>query len=549
MRKPLELDAKVTAACLLGVFAAACFPLHNPDVFWHLAIGRAMADSGGWLYREPLAMPGPDGRGLPWIGFEWLSELLFYRLWQAGGWVGLVAVKALLAAACAFALDSALRRRRVRPELRAFALAAWAALSQKRWMLEPELFTFLFLALLWRRIDSGAPWTRRGALAWAGLFALWANLHGGFIYGLGLLALSLARGGRPWPPKLGLLALCFAATLANPHGGRAYFVALHLLGDMARLRAGNIEWMSPALLPGWLPKLYFAAPLAGLYFLFRREREGNVPEPGLLLILAAFGLWGGLSFRSIAVAAVVVVPIAARLAAEDPAVVRALRAPAASGALLTASLLGFAGLVVHAAPLGRPWHGVSWKSYPRELTEAAARLVPHGTLYAPFDWAAWPAWRFYPERKIYAYGRLDVFRERLEKAADARALPFGWAEFLEREGVEAALEKPPRQRFPGIVDRPGRRGSVRLDRSPFAAYYPRDRWALAWWNEEGFLFVRKRPGVRDWLDPTDLDYLRLAASDGALDRRRACVESAEHRALAGPSRFDAALTELCGRAR
>ncbi|MBI5245993.1 MAG: hypothetical protein HY923_02335 [Elusimicrobia bacterium] len=530
---------------MCGAFLAAFYPLHNPDLFWHLAVGRRMAELGRPLFEEPLALAGALGRGLPWIGFEWLSELFYYAAWTAGGFVGLVILKAALAAATAWALDSGMRRAAVSPFLRVSALLAWAALCQTRFMLEPELFTFLMLALLWRRIEEGRRWSVRDIASWAGLFALWANLHGGVVYGLGLLALRALDDPSPLRERAGRVLACAAAAALTPYGPAVYGVAFHLLGDMASLRAGNVEWMSPVLLPGVLPKAYFLLPLGGLALLWRRQARGEKVEIGRLLTLAAFGLWGGLSMRSISVAATVLVPLCAGLLDAEPAAKR-LRGSGPALAALLVCAIGFSGAVFSARPLGSPWFGVSWAFFPRELSEALAREVPAGAIYAPFDWASYPAWRFYPERRVHAYGRLDVFHARLTRAAAARAEPSSWSAFLESEGVEAALEKPPSRRLPGVVHDPARRRVLRVARSPFAAYYPPERWVLAHWNEEGFLFARRRAGTRaGWLDPSDLDYLRLLVDQRWLDARRLCREGREHRERFGLSRYDAELESFC----
>jgi hypothetical protein len=228
---------------------------------------------------------------------------------------------------------------------------------------------------------------------------------------------------------------------------------------------------------------------------------------------------------------------------------RGAAAPGPARLILAACATGFMLLAAQAwAALGAPWAGVSWRSYPRGLAEAAAREAPGAALYAPFDWAGYLAWRFDSERRVYAYGRLDVFHERLARAAAARAAPASWSAFLEGAGIGASFERAPRQLLRGVVTDVAKRRRLELPRSPFAIYYPPERWRLAHWSDEGFLFVRRGAGGGEsWLDPSDAAYLALSAEQGWIARGRACRELDAHRSRFGPSRFDGALSAACGR--
>ena len=91
----------------------------------------------------------------------------------------------------------------------------------------------LLATLEWRR----APWL------WPPLFALWANLHGGYLFGLGVLGLhaidatesafsdpaARSRARRIW---LGVLAASAAAAL-NPWGVAIYALPFSTLAHVA----------------------------------------------------------------------------------------------------------------------------------------------------------------------------------------------------------------------------------------------------------------------------------------------------------------------------
>ena len=87
-----------------------------------------MAATGAFIRFEPFAVPA--AAPIPWNGFEWLSELLLYGVWRAGGFVGLVIFKALLAAATGWLIDRTMKDAGLSKPWRAAGLLVLAALAQ-----------------------------------------------------------------------------------------------------------------------------------------------------------------------------------------------------------------------------------------------------------------------------------------------------------------------------------------------------------------------------------------------------------------------------------
>ena len=68
-------------------------PAENPDFFWHFSAGK-------YIVRN-LAFPRSDflswsRAGTPWVDFEWLSQVLYYFTYSAGGLWLLYALKVLV---------------------------------------------------------------------------------------------------------------------------------------------------------------------------------------------------------------------------------------------------------------------------------------------------------------------------------------------------------------------------------------------------------------------------------------------------------------------
>ncbi len=224
--------------------------LNDPDTYWHIATGR-------WIY-EHLAIPTTDPfsnsmLGAPWTAHEWLSELVYFSAYAAGGWTAVVAVAAA-AFAAALAILTRYLLRHVEAIYALFFVVMAATLALPHLLARPHtlaapLLVFWGVVLLRAREESRAP-SRWLAL----LLALWANLHGGFPIAL-LLAAAFACeailaatdttarwcAARQWGSFM-LAALL--ASLLTPHGldGLLFASNVHKMDFTLDTIA---EWRSP----------------------------------------------------------------------------------------------------------------------------------------------------------------------------------------------------------------------------------------------------------------------------------------------------------------
>src|SRR3954462_7555275 len=74
--------------------------LRDPDTFWHIEVGRRILLTGSFPWADEFSH---TFQGHPWIAKEWLSQIIFALLYQAGGWTAVVAVS-VGAVALTFAL-------------------------------------------------------------------------------------------------------------------------------------------------------------------------------------------------------------------------------------------------------------------------------------------------------------------------------------------------------------------------------------------------------------------------------------------------------------
>jgi hypothetical protein len=161
--------------------------------------------------------------------------------YRALGPAGLVLLKIALTVATFTLIASVVRRA---PEVWRWptAFLAVVGIAPIALTVRPQLWTLLFVVILCRVLT--APPRNRWALPL--MFALWVNLHGGWIVGAGILSLwsivEVAGGGNDRPSRwisLGVPNTCAIATLMNPYGIRMW----RFIAETVRLsREGIIDW-------------------------------------------------------------------------------------------------------------------------------------------------------------------------------------------------------------------------------------------------------------------------------------------------------------------
>jgi hypothetical protein len=342
---------------LVGALALCLDRSHNGDFYLSLVSGRFIAQHG-FAHHDPFATIAQGGT---WMNQQWLSELAFFQISQVLGPTGLTVLYAFLITA-PLALLLWLCRRKGWPMLVAVAAFYFPGLLA---VIHPRaagftvvIFSLLvaLLVLVWRgRPGTGAKhWPRWWVgLAILALFALWANLHGGFIAGLlllGLVTVGLAidhwRGIPGTLPlsriaALGLVAVLAAltVTVATPLGAKIWSYLLSFQNQAISL--ASTEWQSA-----------FGDPLAVLYLglatVFAAWMWVSSPRPRratTLLVTAGFLVFAGYSIRNIVfVGPVLALQVAWTAPNRSPGPMRlpvALAGSvAATAALLWAAVLG-----------------------------------------------------------------------------------------------------------------------------------------------------------------------------------------------------------------
>jgi hypothetical protein len=246
----------------------------DADLWGHLRFGADAMASG----RLPLHDPYSFTSDIAWINHEWLSETIFAATYASGGATALNVLKIAIVAGVAALVWRHLRRAGATTFSCVLATSLGVlATTTRTGPVRPQLFSVIAFAALMAIIDAIERGRTRGQLALAALFGVWANLHGGWIVGLGALTVWAACARRPWPIAVGLVA-----TLVNPYGlGLWQFV----YDTVGLSRPEIVDWMPLYRLPPAIVAVECAIPILGAIAVARTRRIPSMPQLAIAALL------------------------------------------------------------------------------------------------------------------------------------------------------------------------------------------------------------------------------------------------------------------------
>lgn len=473
---------------LLGAFyvgfASGTGRLWDYDFWWHLKTGELLVQQGAVPHTDPFSW---TRAGAPWNAHEWGWDAVLYLVYSAGGWLGLIYLKAILFGICAL-LAAYLALRWEAGLLPALAVTALMAVSVSIWLnARPQMLIVLYVLILLHLLTSHRQ-GRPQVLWWLPLvFLLWANTHGSFLLGWGLLALygicqvldpqgtgspvsrstsetpvPVAPPRRPlppdlrfsWPrPQLGAVRPLLAPGLAavfvcvlNPNLLEgALYPFTYLFGENAYHAKVITEYASP----DFHQPIFMA--LGGLLLLTILAMILSPRGPSLWeLALLALGTYLFLKWaRNGPLLAVFCVPLAARhlsARAQRSLAWRWLGEQEAAGQQLRPALVALA-LVVLSLALAMiaprdpsPSQTIADHLLPVRAVDFIEAQAPAGHMLNTYEWGGYLLWRLAPRYRVYIDGRADMYgKAMLQEYEQIVKLKPGWRQALRKRQIEWLL--------------------------------------------------------------------------------------------------------------
>ena len=232
LRGLLPLWVGVFSYALL--FLAGDRLLLDPDTQWQITVGQ-------WIL-DHRAVPETDVysftmRGQPWISTQWLAQVAYAQIYAWFGWPGPVALAAA-ASAATFALLARFLSRNLSESATLVFVAVAFALTAPHILARPHVLALPLMVMWIGGLVAAAD--RHDAPSWRmlPLMALWANLHGGFVFGLFMIApIALdavvnadAASRKSLVPRwAAFAALALAASCCTPYGWNALLASQKIL--------------------------------------------------------------------------------------------------------------------------------------------------------------------------------------------------------------------------------------------------------------------------------------------------------------------------------
>ena len=300
----------------VGVFAYALLflvgdrLLIDPDTQWQITVGQ-------WIL-DHRAVPETDVysftmRGQPWISTQWLAQVAYAKVYAWAGWTGPV-VLAAVASAATFALLARFLSRRISASATLVFVSVAFALTAPHILARPHVLALPVMVAWIGGLIAAADRHRAPSFWLLALMVLWANLHGGFVFGLVMIApIALDAVVNAEARLRKLLALRWAAFAAfalvasccTPYGWNALLAsqkilalgsALPLITEWRPADFGTLRPFEICLLGGFglalfagikLPPLRILLLLGLIHMALAQARAGEILALLAPLVLAA----------------------------------------------------------------------------------------------------------------------------------------------------------------------------------------------------------------------------------------------------------------------
>src|SRR3954447_3472697 len=158
--------------------------LSDSDTFWQIAVGKWILDHNSFPHVDIYSF---TKAGAPWISSSWLAQVLYAEAYELGGWAGPV-ILAALSISITFALLGFILSRRIPAAYLIIVGLSALVLTIPHLLARPHVLAMPFMVAWVNGLLSASERREPPSFCLLPLLVVWANLHGGFVLGLALVA-------------------------------------------------------------------------------------------------------------------------------------------------------------------------------------------------------------------------------------------------------------------------------------------------------------------------------------------------------------------------
>jgi hypothetical protein len=444
--------------------------LGDGDTGWHLRTGDWMLQNGRVPTYDFFSFSKPGGE---WFAWEWIWDAAFAGLQRVGGMAAVLFVSTLVICLSCALLYGITKDKSHNSIVSLFITLVAMCAASFHWLARPHIFTFLFVAIFYHLLDTGAGHRKRMLLGLPLMMVVWTNLHGGFIAGLLIIGAYAAGETLRFLCTAGeeraksgsrailygqVLVACIAATFVNPY---FYHLHEHVIGylsdgyQMAHIgEFQSISFHHPLAL--FFEVLLILGVATAFWNLLQRKFTA-------VFLLAGWAHLALISGRNISIYAIVAAPLIAEALTVWIGGLRAGDIPWASRAaarfqrfcsginatdsiprlhLVTGAIVWLVGSLLYTpSPSLRFQAEYDPKNFPtRAVDELQKQNLMTTRIFSTDDWSGYVIYRLYPQVRVFLDGRSDFYGPKLgDEFSDIIGVKSGWEDHLRKYGAETVL--------------------------------------------------------------------------------------------------------------
>lgn len=383
----------------------------NQDLGRHLALGKIIVSSGNIPSTNLFSYTNPN---FPFINHHWLSEVIFYVLFNIHPYLLLLLRSLFVISAISIAGWYAYKKFGIIST--GISMLIFSPLFLDRLQIRPEIFCYLFFSVL---LFFLLNYPKYNKFLWTIplMMILWVNIHISFVFGIFLIFLIFAKGLFIYRKGifqqkrfLLILLLSLLATLINPHGinGALYPFSIFSNYGYTIVENQNVFYLLKFTSNPWLRYFLYLSPLIILSVILLLA-ELKIIE---IILITVFYLTTIMQIRHAPFFILVAIPIVAysfqKIFGNSLKLYKNYFLTALSSLTISISLLFTTGWMSNTYDLNKTF-GVGYEEEAKEAVQFVKSNNLPDKIFNNFDIGGYLIYSLYPKYQFFVDNRPEAY--------------------------------------------------------------------------------------------------------------------------------------------